>query len=124
MIAHFGAAPDGERNDGINIAARLGEPIRAAAAGTVTYAGNGLRDYGNLILIQHAEGYVTAYAHAEGIAVRRGEHVRKGQVIGEAGETGQVDRPQLHFEIRRGVAPVNPAPPLGRQSLGLACRLH
>ncbi len=108
VISAYGRDDSGARNDGINIAAEAGTPIHAAAAGTVTYAGNELKGYGNLILIRHDDGYVTAYAHAENIAVARGDHVEKGQVIGTAGETGDVDRPQLHFEIRRGVQPVNP----------------
>ena len=107
IISGFGRHGAGERNDGINIAAELGEPIHAAASGTVTYAGN-LKDYGNLILIAHADGYTTAYAHADSISVERGDHVEKGQVIGTAGETGGVDRPQLHFEIRHFVKPVDP----------------
>jgi murein DD-endopeptidase MepM/ murein hydrolase activator NlpD len=110
ILSNFGTSLDGERNDGINIAATLGEPIRAAADGTVTYAGNELRGYGNLVLIRHDDGYVTAYAHAESISVERGDHVQKGQVIGYAGTTGDVPRPQLHFEIRRGVEPVDPKP--------------
>jgi murein DD-endopeptidase MepM/ murein hydrolase activator NlpD len=93
VISRFGTTANRERNDGINIEAQLGDPIRAAASGTVTYAGDGLMDYGNLILIEHAGGYITAYAHADSIAVARGEHVKKGQVIGAVGETGQVDRP-------------------------------
>ena len=108
VIAAFGSLGGGERNDGINIAVRSGTPIHAAAAGTVTYAGNELKGYGNLVLIQHDDGYVTAYAHAESIAVSRGDHVDKGQVIGLAGATGDVDRPQLHFEIRKGIEPINP----------------
>jgi murein DD-endopeptidase MepM/ murein hydrolase activator NlpD len=108
VISSFGPTTDGERNDGINIAAMLGAPIHAAAAGTVTYAGDALKAYGNLILIAHPGGYVTAYAHAQGIVVVRGDHVDKGQIIGTAGETGGVDRPQLHFEIREGVKPLNP----------------
>jgi murein DD-endopeptidase MepM/ murein hydrolase activator NlpD len=108
VILPFGTDGAGERNDGINIAAEMGAPILAAAAGTVTYAGNELKGYGNLILITHHDSYVTAYAHAQSIAVNRGEHVEKGQVIGTAGATGGVDRPQLHFEIRHGVHPVNP----------------
>ena len=110
IISNFGTTSDGERNDGINIAATLGEPIRAAATGTVSYAGNELRGYGNLVLIRHDDGYVTAYAHAESITVTRGDRVLKGQVIGYAGDTGDVVRPQLHFEIRRGIEPVDPAP--------------
>lgn len=108
VISPFGKDGDGERNDGINIAAELGAPIHAAAAGTVTYAGNELKGYGNLILIAHDGGYVTAYAHAQSIAVNRGDRVERGQVIGAAGESGGVDRPQLHFEIRHGVRPINP----------------
>lgn len=110
VISSFGSGRNGQRNDGINIAANRGEPIHAAAAGTVTYAGNELKGYGNLVLIRHDDGYVTAYAHAERIAVDRGERVAKGQVIGYAGATGDVSRPQLHFEIRHGVQPVDPKP--------------
>ncbi len=110
IISSFGATPTGGRNDGINIAVRLGEPVRAAAGGTVLYAGNELKGYGNLVLIRHEDGYVTAYAHAERIAVARGDIVKKGQVIGYAGATGDVTRPQLHFEIRRGVQPIDPKP--------------
>jgi murein DD-endopeptidase MepM/ murein hydrolase activator NlpD len=110
VIAAFGSYGNGERNDGINIAANLGEPIHAAAAGTVTYAGNELKGYGNLVLIRHDDGYVTAYAHAQNISVNRGDRVEKGQIIGTAGETGDVTSPQLHFEIRRGVQPVDPKP--------------
>lgn len=110
VLSSFGATANGGRNDGINIAATTGEPIRAAASGSVIYAGNELKGYGNLVLIRHEDGYVTAYAHAERISVTRGTHVKKGQIIGLAGATGNVRRPQLHFEIRRGVQPVNPRP--------------
>jgi murein DD-endopeptidase MepM/ murein hydrolase activator NlpD len=108
VISDFGAGGSGERNNGINIAAAEGTPIRAAAAGTVSYAGNELRGYGNLVLIKHEDGYVTAYAHAERIVVARGDTVTKGQIIAYAGSTGDVTTPQLHFEIRHGVQPVNP----------------
>lgn len=110
VISSFGATASGGRNDGINIAAHLGEPIRASAPGTVTYAGNELRGYGNLVLLHHGDGYVTAYAHAERLTVSRGEHVGKGQIIGYAGATGDVSSPQLHFEIRHGMQPVDPKP--------------
>ena len=110
VISPFGATATGGRNDGINIAAHLGEPIRASAPGTVTYAGNELKGYGNLVLLRHDDGYVTAYAHAERLTVARGEHVGKGQVIGYAGATGDVSRPQLHFEIRHGRQPMDPKP--------------
>ncbi|MGH6889897.1 MAG: peptidoglycan DD-metalloendopeptidase family protein [Rhizomicrobium sp.] len=108
VIAPFGPAGDGERNDGINIATEMGMPIRAAASGTVTYAGNGPPHYGKLLLISHAGGFVSAYAHAHTLLVLRGDRVRKGEVIATAGETGGVDRPQLHFEIRSGMKPVDP----------------
>jgi len=108
IIADFGSTSSGGRNDGINIAAASGTPIHAAAAGQVSYAGNELRGYGNLVLIKHDGGYVTAYAHADHLVVNRGDYVAKGQVIGYAGETGDVTSPQLHFEIRKGVQPVNP----------------
>ena len=108
VVADYGATVSGERNAGIDIAVPFGTPIHAAAAGQISYAGNELRGYGNLVLIKHDDGYVTAYAHAERIVVNRGDYVQKGQIIGYAGQTGDVTSPQLHFEIRKGVAPVNP----------------
>jgi murein DD-endopeptidase MepM/ murein hydrolase activator NlpD len=110
IIGRFGKDGDGERNDGINIAADLGTPIHAAAAGIVTYAGNELKSYGNLVLIKHDNGYVTAYAHAQRITVSRGDHVDRGDVIGYTGQTGDVTSPQVHFEVRQGVKPVDPRP--------------
>ena len=110
MISNFGSIDNGGRNDGINIATRhaCADPA-PAAGGTVSYSGNELKDYGNLVLIRHAGGYVTAYAHADRLLVNRGDFVAKGQVIAYAGETGDVSSPQLHFEIRRDTQPVNPA---------------
>ena len=108
VITAFGATANGERNDGINIAMPLGPPIRAAASGTVSYSGNELKDYGNLLLIKHPGGYVTAYAHADQLLVRSGDTVSQGQVIGYAGRTGDVTTPQLHFEIRHDTTPLNP----------------
>jgi murein DD-endopeptidase MepM/ murein hydrolase activator NlpD len=108
VISSFGTTTNGERNDGINIATPMGTPIHAAAGGTVSYSGNELKDYGNLLLIKHPGGYVTAYAHADQLLVRSGDTVTKGQVIGYAGRTGDVSTPQLHFEIRHGTQPVNP----------------
>jgi murein DD-endopeptidase MepM/ murein hydrolase activator NlpD len=108
VISDFGATANGGKNDGINIAAAWGTPIRASAAGTVTYAGNELKDYGNLVLVKHSGGYTTAYAHAERLVVARGDFVARGQVIAYAGQTGDVSTPQVHFEIRSATVPVNP----------------
>jgi murein DD-endopeptidase MepM/ murein hydrolase activator NlpD len=108
VISGFGTTSNGERNDGINIAMPQGAPIKAAASGTVSYSGDELKDYGNLLLIKHDGGYVTAYAHADRLLVQRGDAVTKGQVIAYAGHTGDVATPQLHFEIRHGTTPVDP----------------
>jgi murein DD-endopeptidase MepM/ murein hydrolase activator NlpD len=108
VISDFGANATGGKNDGINIAAPWGTPVRASAAGTVTYAGNELKDYGNLVLVKHSGGYTTAYAHAERLVVARGDVVTRGQVIAYAGQTGDVSTPQVHFEIRSATVPVNP----------------
>ncbi len=104
----FGPKPGGLHNDGINIAAARNTPIRAAENGVVVYAGNELRGFGNLLLVRHADGWVTAYGHCEQLLVRRGAHVRRGQVIARVGSSGNVRTPQLHFEVRRGTRPVNP----------------
>src|SRR6202000_2774568 len=85
-----------------------GTPIKAAEDGQVTYAGNELKGYGNLILVKHPNGYVTAYAHASELLVKRGDTIKRGQVIAKSGQTGDVGSPQLHFEIRKGSAPVDP----------------
>lgn len=108
VLSDFGATTTGGRNDGINIAASMGTPIRASASGFITYAGDELKGYGNLVLIKHSGGYTTAYAHAERLVVVKGDFVAGGQVIGYAGQTGDVAAPQLHFEIRSNTTPVNP----------------
>ncbi|MFM9857504.1 peptidoglycan DD-metalloendopeptidase family protein [Pseudoxanthobacter sp. M-2] len=112
IVAGFGRRPNGEQNDGINIALPEGTPIKAAESGTVIYAGNELTGFGNLVLVRHADGWVTAYAHAKEITVARGAEVRRGQVIGTVGATGAVNQPQLHFELRKGSTPVDPLPHL------------
>lgn len=118
VIEEFGANAEGQRNDGINIAANYGDPIRAAADGTVSYSGNDLRSYGNLALLRHDNGYVTAYAHAERFIVQKGDHVTRGQIIGYVGSTGDVRAPQLHFELRRGARdPIDPRSMLDSQQL-------
>jgi len=108
VISDFGATANGGKNDGINIATAAGAPIHASASGTVTYAGDELKNYGNLVLVKHAGGFTTAYAHADRLVVSRGDFVAKGQVIGYSGQTGDVTSPQLHFEIRSATMPVNP----------------
>lgn len=102
VVLDYGAGPGGLFNDGINIAADRGTPILAADNGVVTYVGNELRGFGNLILIKHADGYISAYAHTENPMVARGDIVKRGQRISSVGSTGSVTRPQLHFEIRVG----------------------
>jgi murein DD-endopeptidase MepM/ murein hydrolase activator NlpD len=108
VLAAYGAASGGTRNDGINIAAPRGAPVSAVEGGEVAYAGNELKGYGNLVLIKHPDGYITAYAHCDELLVKRGEKVGRGQVIAKVGTTGGVSEPQLHFELRRGKQPVDP----------------
>lgn len=95
-------------NDGIDIALPEGTPVKAAEAGVVAYAGNELKGYGNLVLIRHPDGFVTAYANNGEIDVKRGEMVKRGQVIAKSGQTGNATSPQLHFEVRKGAKPVDP----------------
>jgi murein DD-endopeptidase MepM/ murein hydrolase activator NlpD len=108
VIAGFGPKTNGQQNDGINLAVPEGTPIKAAEDGVVAYAGNELKGYGNLVLIRHGNGFVTAYAHASEILAKRGDQVKRGQTIARSGQTGNVTSPQLHFEIRKGAAPVDP----------------
>ncbi|MGJ3259025.1 MAG: peptidoglycan DD-metalloendopeptidase family protein [Rhodospirillales bacterium] len=108
LMSNYGAKTGGLRNDGINIIAPEGTPVVAAENGVVAYAGNEIRGFGNLILIKHADGYVTAYAHNRDLLVKRGQRVRRGEKIATVGQTGSVSRPQLHFEIRKGRRPRNP----------------
>jgi murein DD-endopeptidase MepM/ murein hydrolase activator NlpD len=108
VVSGFGAKAKGLRNDGINIAARRGSPVKASENGVVAYAGNELRGFGNLLLIKHAGGWVTAYAHTDKMLVKRGDKVRKGQKVATVGSTGGVKNPQLHFELRRGRRPTDP----------------
>jgi len=110
IIAGFGPKTNGQQNDGINLAVPEGTPIKAAEDGTVAYAGNELKGYGNLVLVRHPNGYVTAYAHAKELRVKRGDEVKRGQIIAKSGQTGNVDAPQLHFEVRKGQSPVDPIP--------------
>ena len=118
VIAGFGPKPSGQQNDGINVAVPEGTPIKAADDGVVAYAGNELKTYGNLVLIRHSNGYVTAYAHASEIMVKRDDTVKRGQIIAKAGQTGSVQAPQLHFEVRRGSTPIDPTPFLDKGGNG------
>jgi murein DD-endopeptidase MepM/ murein hydrolase activator NlpD len=113
VIAGFGKKLNGAQNDGINLAVPEGTPIKAAEDGVVAYAGNELKGYGNLVLIRHADGFVSAYANASELTVKRGDTIKRGQVIAHAGQTGNVTSPQLHFEIRKGSTPVDPEKYLG-----------
>jgi murein DD-endopeptidase MepM/ murein hydrolase activator NlpD len=97
-------------NEGINIAVPEGTPVKAAEGGTVAYAGSELKGYGNLVLIRHDNGYVSAYAHNGELAVKRGDKVKRGQTVAKSGQSGNVNSPQLHFEIRKGSSPVDPMP--------------
>jgi murein DD-endopeptidase MepM/ murein hydrolase activator NlpD len=108
IIERYGTGANGAHNDGINIATHTGEPVHAADDGVVAYAGNELRGYGNLVLIKHSGGYITAYAHNSQLLVKRGDVVKRGQEIAKSGSTGTVDSPQLHFEIRRGTRALDP----------------
>jgi murein DD-endopeptidase MepM/ murein hydrolase activator NlpD len=108
VLSTFGAKAAALHNDGLNIAAPLGAPVRAADNGVVAYAGNQIRGFGNMLLIKHSDGLITAYAHADKLLVTRGDVVSRGQVIARVGKTGGIDAPQLHFEVRRGSQAVDP----------------
>lgn len=108
VVSKFGVIAKGRNNDGINIKAPLGTTVKAADAGTVAYAGNELKGFGNLILIRHNDGWITAYAHNDRLNVKKGQKVKKGEKIATVGSTGGVNTPQLHFEIRAGKKAVNP----------------
>lgn len=108
MISWYGKKDSGYHNDGVNIRVKEGTPIRASENGVVSYVGNEMRSFGNLILVSHADGYVTAYGHTKKSAVSKGEAVKKGDIIAYAGSSGNVTESQLHFEIRKRGRAVNP----------------
>lgn len=108
IISNFGTIGKGRTNDGINIKATLGTNVKAADGGTVAYAGNELKGFGNLILIKHYDGWITAYAHNDRLFVKKGQRVARGEKIATVGSTGGVNTPQLHFEVRSGKKAVNP----------------
>ncbi|MBT3069995.1 peptidoglycan DD-metalloendopeptidase family protein [Rhodomicrobium sp. Az07] len=113
IIGQFGPQHDGSVNEGVTISVPKGTPIKAAENGVVAYVGDELPGFGNLILIRHADEFVTAYAHTDEIMVRKCDVVKRGQVVAKAGSTGDASQPQLHFEIRKNAKPVDPAPLLG-----------
>jgi murein DD-endopeptidase MepM/ murein hydrolase activator NlpD len=108
VISGYGAKANGQQNDGINLAVPEGTEVKAAENGVVAYAGNELKGYGNLVLLRHSDGWMTAYAHNSQLMVKRGDTVRRGQTIARAGQTGGVSSPQVHFEVRKGSTPVDP----------------
>ena len=109
VITGFAKTEDGKRNDGIDISIPAGSPIKAAENGVVIYSGDGLKDYGNTVLVRHDDGLVTVYAHAQSLNVKRGDKVTRGQTLALSGMTGSAKTPRLHFEVRKNAAPVNPA---------------
>jgi murein DD-endopeptidase MepM/ murein hydrolase activator NlpD len=112
VLSGFGGRGQGPRNDGLNIRANAGDPVRAAASGDVVYAGDQVPGFGNLVLIKHADGWVTAYGHLGHVDVRMQQKVSQGQTIGQAGTTGGVSEPQLHFEVRYAPTPQERARPV------------
>ncbi|MBB4006020.1 LysM peptidoglycan-binding domain-containing M23 family metallopeptidase [Allorhizobium taibaishanense] len=108
VVAPFGANVAGKRNDGIDISVPAGTPVKAAENGVVIYAGNGLKELGNTVLVRHDDGTVTVYGHADAISVQRGQKVQRGQQVATSGMSGNATQPTLHFEVRKDATPVNP----------------
>ena len=109
VIAGYGRNGAGSKpNDGIDIAVPEGTPVKAAENGVVIYAGDGLKEFGNTVLVRHEDGLVTVYGHASQLKVARGDKVRRGQEIARSGMSGSADLPKLHFEVRKDSVPVNP----------------
>jgi murein DD-endopeptidase MepM/ murein hydrolase activator NlpD len=118
IVSTFGPAAGGTHNDGINISAPEGATVSAAESGVVAYAGNELRGFGNLLLVKHDGGWVTAYAHNQVLLVKKGDKVRRGQAIARVGSTGGVTGAQLHFELRSGTKAVDPLDHLPQLTAG------
>lgn len=108
IISYFGPKKGGLQNDGINIAAKIGTPVKSAENGVVVYVGDEIESFGNMVLIKHSGGWISAYGHLGKVSVSKGQHVLRGKSIGSVGATGYVKQPQLHFELRKGRNPVNP----------------
>jgi murein DD-endopeptidase MepM/ murein hydrolase activator NlpD len=109
VISAYGPKQAGLHNDGVNISAPLGSSVLASENGVVVHVDNKLKGYGNLLLIKHHDGWVTAYAHNDKILVKKGQTVHRGQVVANVGRSGRVSQPQLHFEMRKGSRAVNPS---------------
>lgn len=114
ILARFGRGASGIRNDGIKIAAPLDTPIRAAADGTIVYAGTGVAGLGGLVMVKHGDGWTSVYGHASRLLVQRGQAVKRGDVIAYSGDSGFADRAQLHFELRKGRVAIDPLTQLPR----------
>jgi murein DD-endopeptidase MepM/ murein hydrolase activator NlpD len=109
VITGYAKSENGKRNDGIDLSLPVGTPVKAAENGVVIYSGDGLKEYGNTVLVRHDDGMVTVYAHASDLKVNRGDKVQRGQVIASSGMSGAAKTPRLHFEVRKNATPVNPA---------------
>lgn len=114
ILSTYGPKANGLHNDGINIAAEVGQPVKASQSGVVAYAGNELKGYGNLLLVRHENDWITAYAHNSKLLVKRGDQVVRGQTISLAGNSGSVVTPQVHFEVRKGAKALDPQGLIGR----------
>ena len=115
VAKRFGPGASGERNDGVKIAVARGTPIHAAADGVVAYVGDGIAALGGLVIVKHGDGWTSIYGHASRLLVQRGQAVKQGQTIALSGDTGFADRPQVHFELRKGRTPVDPLSQLPRR---------
>ncbi len=114
VVKRFGHGASGERNDGIKIAIPVATPIRATADGVVAYVGDGIAALGGLVIVKHGGGWTSVYGHASKLMVQRGQSVKRGQTVALSGDTGFADRPELHFELRKGRTPVDPTTQLPR----------
>uniref|UniRef100_UPI0015767024 murein hydrolase activator EnvC family protein n=1 Tax=Sphingomonas bacterium TaxID=1895847 RepID=UPI0015767024 len=108
LVKRFGHGETGYRNDGIEIAVPVETPVHAAADGVIAYAGDGIAALGGLVIVRHGDAWTTVYGHASKLLVQRGQSVKRGQAIALSGDTGFADRPELHFELRKGRTPVDP----------------
>lgn len=109
VLQRFGEKVGSKRNDGLNISVPRGTPVKAAENGVVIYAGDGLKEFGNTVLVKHDDGLVTVYGHADALNVKRGDTVKRGQQIASSGMSGDASVPQLHFEVRKNSAPIDPS---------------